>query len=248
MIRQIREPFETAIEGQVITLSESDAAIMMKKSAFEIIKEKVLVRERPNNDSTTSQKNKRRRTGGNATVNTVAGATGHTALHQSARRDKRLNKEAQKKKLTGLKKEKKNIETTLQQVEKRRKKFYDVASVVEGSVAATATTIQNTTQQPTTEETCKHVWEIRENDNQDNMTLFLRLFEPTSGKLSKAKPQQWAFIKSNIIPRLTEASYRAKVEEYGRRLSVIEEELKQYEDENEENVDDCNVDNIDLNT
>jgi hypothetical protein len=244
MIRRIREPFETAIEGQVITLSESDAAIMMKKSAFEIIKEKVLVRERPNNDSTTSQQNKRRRTGGNATVNTVAGATGHTALHQSARRDKRLNKEAQKKKLTGLKKEKKNIETTLQQVEKRRKKFYDVASVVEGSVAATATTIQNTTQQPTTEETCKHVWEIRENDNQDNMTLFLRLFEPTSGKLSKAKPHQWAFIKSNIIPRLTEASYRAKVEEYGRRLSVIEEELKQYEDENEENVDDCNVDNI----
>jgi hypothetical protein len=67
---------------------------MIKKSAF---KEKVLVRERPNNDSTTIQQNKRRRTGGNATVNTVAGATGHIALHQSARRDKRLNKEAQKK-------------------------------------------------------------------------------------------------------------------------------------------------------
>ncbi len=122
---------------------------------------------------------------------------------------------------------------------------------MEGSVATTrtGTTIQNTTQQPTTEEMGKHeLWEIRENDNQDNMTLFLHLFEPTSGKLWKAKPQQWAFIKSNIVPRLTEASYRAKVEEYGRRLSVIEEELKQYEDENEENVDDCNVDNIDLDT
>jgi hypothetical protein len=52
------------------------------------------------------------------------------------------------------------------------------------------------------------------------MTLFLHLFEPTSaGKLSKPKPEQWAFIKSNIIPRLTEAAYRAKVEEYGCQLS-----------------------------
>ena len=56
------------------------------------------------------------------------------------------------------------------------------------------------------------------------MILFLRLFEPTSGKLSKAKPQQWAFIESKISPRLTEAAYRAKVEEYGWRLTAIEEE------------------------
>jgi hypothetical protein len=44
----------------------------MKKSAFDIIKEKLLVRERPNNDLATSQ-NKQRYTGGNAAVNTVTG-------------------------------------------------------------------------------------------------------------------------------------------------------------------------------
>jgi hypothetical protein len=77
-------------------LSELDAAIMMKKSAFDIVKEKLLARERPNNDLATSQ-NKQRHAGGNAAVNTVTGATGHIALHQSARRNKRLNKEALKK-------------------------------------------------------------------------------------------------------------------------------------------------------
>jgi hypothetical protein len=41
----------------------------VKDSALEVIKEKVLVRERPKEDATTSQK--QRRTGGNATVNTV---------------------------------------------------------------------------------------------------------------------------------------------------------------------------------
>jgi hypothetical protein len=80
------------------------------------------------------------------------------------------------------------------------------------------------------------------------MTLFLRLFEPTSGKLSKAKPLQWAFIKSKIVPRLTEASYRAKVEEYGRRLSAIEEELKECENRDEDDVDNHNEYNVELNT
>jgi hypothetical protein len=108
--------------------------------------------------------------------------------------------------------------------------------------------VQNSTQ-PTTEQSCQQeLWELRENENQEGMILFLRLFEPTSGKLSKAKPQQWAFIESKISPRLTEAAYRAKVKEYGRRLAAIEEELKQYEDEDEEDVENRNVDNIEPNT
>ena len=80
------------------------------------------------------------------------------------------------------------------------------------------------------------------------MILFLHLFEPTSGKLSKAKPQQQAFIESKISPQLTEAAYCAKVEEYGQRLDAIEEELEQYEDVDEEEVENQNVDNIEPNT
>jgi hypothetical protein len=56
MLKRLREPFKTAIEGHAISLAESDAAIMMKDSALEVIIEKVLVRERPNEDGTTSQK------------------------------------------------------------------------------------------------------------------------------------------------------------------------------------------------
>jgi hypothetical protein len=44
----------------------------------------------------------------------------------------------------------------LQQVEERQKKFYDVAAAVERTSVATATAIQNSTQQPAMEETCKH--------------------------------------------------------------------------------------------
>jgi hypothetical protein len=102
MLVRLRAPFKTIIDGHAIAISESDAAIMMKESVFDVIKDKILVREKPTHGTqeTTATSNKRRRTGGNATVNTVAGATGHTALYQSARRDARLTKEAQKKKGT----------------------------------------------------------------------------------------------------------------------------------------------------
>jgi hypothetical protein len=47
---------------------------------------------------------------------------------------------------------------------------------------------------------------------------------------------------------LTEAAYRAKVEEYGRRLAAIEEEFEQYEDVDEQDVENRNVDNIEPDT
>jgi hypothetical protein len=47
------------------------------------------------------------------------------------------------------------------------------------------------------------------NDNQENMTLFLRLFALTSDKLSKAK-EQWPFIQLEISPHLTSAAFLSK--------------------------------------
>jgi hypothetical protein len=47
---------------------------------------------------------------------------------------------------------------------------------------------------------------------------------------------------------LTEAAYRAKVEEYGCQLSAIEDKLKQFKDRDKDNVDNHNVDNLELNT
>jgi hypothetical protein len=221
MLERLRAPFKTAIDGHATTLLES--------AAFGGSNGKNMVRERPKEGATTSKKCSR--TGVNATVNTVAGATDHMALHQSARRDNRLNKEAQKRKLSSLKRENKYIETTLELVEERKKKFDDLAAAAVDQTVTAGIADQNT-EQPATEQSCRQeFWEIRENENQENMALFLRLFEPTSGKLSKPKPQQWAFIQSKISPRLTEAAYRAKVEEYGRRLSAIEEEVKQIKDE-----------------
>jgi hypothetical protein len=116
MLKGLQEPLKAAIEGHAITLSESDAAIMLKFSALEVIKEKALVREWPKEDATTSQN--QRCTGCNATVNAVAGVRGNIALHQRAQGENRLIKEAEKK-LTGLKREKQSIEKILELVLKK---------------------------------------------------------------------------------------------------------------------------------
>jgi hypothetical protein len=56
-------------------LPKLDAVIMMTKSALEVIKEIILVRDRRKEDMTTSQK--QRRSGGNAAANTVTDAMSH---------------------------------------------------------------------------------------------------------------------------------------------------------------------------
>jgi hypothetical protein len=136
--------------------------------------------------------------------------------------------------------ERKNIETTLDLVKARKKKFIVAAAAAEETVDA-AVTNQNPEQAAAEHASCQQeFWQILENENQESMTLFLRLFEPTSGKLSKAKPQQWPFLQSKISPRLTKSTYIAKVEEYVRRLSAIEDELNELK-EGEDNID---IDNV----
>jgi hypothetical protein len=94
---------------------------MMKKSALKVIKEKILVRERWEEDMTPSQK--QRCTGGSRAVNTVTGAMGHITLHQSAPQEYILNKEAERKQCTGHNREKKNIEKPWSRSKKESRNF-----------------------------------------------------------------------------------------------------------------------------
>jgi hypothetical protein len=70
-------------------------------------------------------------------------------------------------------------------------------------------------------------WEPRATSRGDDLKLFLRLFEPTSGTLSKRKPEQWAFILEKIVPRLSEAAFIAKEQAIRRRLDATVAELKE---------------------
>jgi hypothetical protein len=77
-------------------------------------------------------------------------------------------------------------------------------------------------------------WEPRPTSNQDDLKLFLRLFEPNSGALSKKKSLQWEFVREKIVPRLSEAAFIAKEQAIRRRLDATDGELAQLAEVEEE--------------
>ena len=91
------------------------------------------------------------------------------------------------------------------------------------------------------EATVETYWEPRPTSRAEDLKLFLRLFEPASGALSKRKPEQWAFIMDKILPRLSEAAFIAKQLEIKRRLNVAGAELKELSEADEE-LDEEDVD------
>lgn len=207
---------------------------MMKNSAFDIIKEKILVQEDISSEHAAGEATKKRkRTGGNAAVNTVAGANAVIALHQTGRRDNRLNEKTRAKKMNGLNTELKNIQLTLRLVQARRKRFD--AMKVAANLEQAAVPVEENCPLPRIM-TEQEFWQVKESEPQNELTLFLRLFLPTCGKLSKAKQEQWETIQSAVLPILTCAAFTAKVEAYERRSTAIVNELKEYEDDNEDTV------------
>jgi hypothetical protein len=123
MTERLRAPFKTEIDGHSVTVSAADTAIMLKQSAIKIIKKHVLGKKRSSgNNNQQPTNNKRQRTaGGNQAVPTQNGTEGFTALHQTTGRDVRLSVAALKKKKCGLDAEGKNINKSLEALEKRKK-------------------------------------------------------------------------------------------------------------------------------
>jgi hypothetical protein len=83
--------------------------------------------------------------------------------------------------------------------------------------------------------------EPRPTSNQDNLKLFLRLFEPNSRTLSKKKGLQWAFIMEKMVPQLLEAAFIVKEQAIHRRLDVTDSELKELSKTEEAPDDDEDV-------
>ena len=75
--------------------------------------------------------------------------------------------------------------------------------------------------------------------------MFLRLFEPNSGALSKKKGLQWAFIREKIVPQLSEAAFIAKEQAIRRRLDGADKELKEMSKTEEDTDNDEDVDETD---
>jgi hypothetical protein len=118
MVKRLRTPYKTKIEGHMITVTENKKSVMMKESALQAIKVTILGEKRDHEvDNTTT--NKKAHTN-RAAVNTVMGADGISALHNSHARNSRQNKEAQAKKITSLKTEMKTISKTLSMIVDRK--------------------------------------------------------------------------------------------------------------------------------
>jgi hypothetical protein len=78
MAKRIRMPLKTVIEDRRVVLSDVGCAIMMRETAIDVLKEKVLMGERKRKEYTDDRStNKRRCIGsGNAAGDTEFGATG----------------------------------------------------------------------------------------------------------------------------------------------------------------------------
>ena len=124
MIKRVRAPFETNINGHHVKIAGSDASIMIKQSAIQAITENVLVKKRTINSEQPEQapppKKKRRR---NATVNSTMGANGYEALFQTQARDRRLDEARKKKEVSGLQRKIRNMEAALALMAARKKKI-----------------------------------------------------------------------------------------------------------------------------
>jgi hypothetical protein len=238
-------------------VNDVSCAIMMKDSAIDILKEKVLVGERGNKaNSSDAPNNKKRRTGsGNAAVDTEFGATAFRALTSSERRDTRQNKQTSDKYSKDLATEKSFLEKNLAMLDDRKKRTERLKQAAKElwEKQQPASELQPGERQDTTNTTdlpqpqggsnantassnsslCSEImihdvpdfWDCRVNDTKEDMVLFLRLFQPRSGVLSKSKALQWGVIQVKILPVLSEASVVAKEEESRRRLAAIVQEM-----------------------
>ena len=255
MAKRIREPFRAEIEGHVVTVTESDSAVMMKQSALTYITEKVLVSKKRQTDDGNEQgsKNKKQRTSGNAAVSTHFGATGYVAHASSRRRDKRQDEKETKSKVSALRRDLKTVKATLVDVaawknkceQARRKAVLVSQRLLQPLPQPLPQPLRNYEEQNVslvtppapepgvTRALCEY-WEVRENATDAVMSLFLRLFEPPEKVLTKPKQQKWNVIKRRILPVLSPASFDSKVEDFQRRIPVMELSLVELEGEAED--------------
>ena len=114
----------------------------------------------------------------------------------------------------------------------------DVNTTAEPSTETTVVVANATVTTGTVEATVESYWEPRPTSCDEDLKLFLHLFEPASGALSKRKPEQWEFIRNKILPKLSEAALVAKEQENRRRLIVAGGELNSLSETEEEPEED----------
>jgi hypothetical protein len=122
MVDRLRKPYKTEMEGHIVTVTENEKSVMMKDSALEVMKTTILGEKHAllDDEETTTNKKTHTSTNNKAAVNTVMGADGITALHNTNGRNSRQNREAHAQKIALLKNETKTIAKTLTMIADRK--------------------------------------------------------------------------------------------------------------------------------
>ena len=212
MVHRLRAPYRTEIDGHEIRVTEEDSSIMVKASALDAIRKTIVVgpeqEEKRKEQEDISNPNKRQRTGG---VDTTFGNNGLTALAQASARDARQTAAALTKEKNEMKRELQNIEAAIESLERRKNRIRQQKEAFERVGAGNYEG--------------EEYWEVSENSDQSDLVLFLRLFAPTCGKLSKSKSIQWEYIQSKSLNGVSQARLDSKEEEYRQRKVDINTQM-----------------------
>ncbi len=166
MMDWMRKPFVCQIEGHEVSLMQDDCTIMMETSALCVITETLFSGKEKENEQ---QQNKQQRVN-NATVRTECGATGIVALHQTEQHNDHMNRQAIKKAKDKLKRESKNISTTLTVLATLKQKRPNA------------------------------YWVFSLQSSQLELSMILQLLAPQSGMISKGKQLMWHYIEKTFCP------------------------------------------------
>jgi hypothetical protein len=106
-------------------------------------------------------------------------------------------------------------ETTEQQENEKEEIREDAQEMV---IVATKKTTPSARNQKNKQTTTEHYWEVSETSHKEHCKLFLLMFVPGSGVLSKSQNEQWNGICDKVLPTLTQLSFDAQHEKIGHRL------------------------------
>lgn len=242
LAHRMRRPFHCVLEGREVCVTESDAAIMLEGSALKAIGELLVSNKRQADCDGCGRESNKKRNRGNEAVNTTRGANGITMLHGACGRDGRHNAKAKEKLISGLRREKKSLEVALALIEVRKADCFHLREAAE-----TGDTLLNARGERTAVEfsAVSNYWDLTASATIPTYDIFLGLFLPDSGVLSKAKGIKWAVLLEKVVPILSKAQFDSKVEVAVRRLTEVIDELGSLEEQtidDEEQQDDSDAD------
>ena len=223
MVSRLREPFQSTIDDCEVKVCGENVAIMMEQTCMKCIAEKVLVNK--TNGRTTEEDGYGNTTNKKRRMNSCDATHGSNMVgaHQgSVRRDAAQRQKANDKEKSTLQRELTNIEAALKLASEREAKYKRQISM----------NIPNFTPTP--------YWIVAAQSSASDMVMLLRMHDPTCGKLSKKKTEQFDHLVSKNLHTRSKVMFDCKIEEYKERMVTLASLLSQDDNVNENQEDQNN--------